>query len=455
MGADRKRGTIRLAWSILILLAGVVGISGLAAPAGASSRPSVDAGTLGDVVSVASNSGSASPCGLLSTGKVDCWGLNDDGQLGNGTMTDSDVPVAVFGITDAKTIASDNSGLSSCAVLSTGHLKCWGDNVYGELGNGTTTTSDIPVSVKNITTATAVVGANNGFCALLSTQHLDCWGNNTSGQLGNGTTTDSDVPVAVRKITNVAVLVTGYDGYCALLSTSHVDCWGYGSDGELGDGSFNRSDVPVAVADITDAKAITSDSVGGSSCALLSTGQVKCWGYNASGQLGNGTTTDSDVPVTVIGISNATAIANDSDGGSSCALLSTGQVKCWGDNSNGQLGNATTTTFSVPVSVKNITTATTLIGVQYGFCALLSTQHLDCWGKGGYGELGNGTFSDSDVPVAVRKITNAAVLVSDIDGYCALLSTSHVDCWGANAWGQLGNGTTTDSDVPVAVLAAR
>ena len=132
-------------------------------------------------------------------------------------------------------------------LLSTGHLKCWGYNVYGELGNGNTTTFEIPVSVKNISTATAVIGGDNGFCALLSTRHVDCWGNNGYGELGNGTTTSSDVPVAVRKISNAAKLITGYYGYCALLSTSHVDCWGYGSNGELGNGTTNSSDVPVAV----------------------------------------------------------------------------------------------------------------------------------------------------------------------------------------------------------------
>ncbi len=454
MGAAQKRGTTRLARSILILLAGVVGVSGLAAPAWASSRPGVDAGTLANVVSVASNSGSASYCGLLSTGKVDCWGANGSGQLGNGTATDSDVPVAVLGISDAKAVASDSNGSSFCAVLSTGDLKCWGYNDDGELGNGTTTTSEIPVSVKNITTATTVVGGRYGFCALLSTKHLDCWGYNGYGELGNGTTASSDVPVAVHKITNTAALVTGYYGYCALLSTSHVDCWGYGGDGELGNGTTTSSDVPVTVTGISDAKAVTSDSTGGSSCALLSTGQEKCWGYNGNGQLGNGTMTSSDVPVAVIGISNAKAVANNTNGQSSCAVLSTGHLKCWGYNGYGELGNGTTTTFSVPVSVKNVTTATTLIGALDGFCALLSTKHLDCWGYGGYGQLGNGTTTSSDVPVAVHNITNTATLTDSANGFCALLSTSHVDCWGYGGDGELGNGTFNSSDVPVAVHAA-
>jgi alpha-tubulin suppressor-like RCC1 family protein len=464
MGTVREHRRIRLARWILIPLAGMLSVSSLAAPAEASAGPHVVASTLAKVLSVASNnnpdSSGGSSCALLSTGKVDCWGYNGSGQLGSGTTaTYSDVPVAVLGITDAKAVASDTYGNSFCAVLSTGHVKCWGDNGDGQLGNGTTTTSYVPVSVKNITTATAVIGGDSGgadgFCALLSTSHVDCWGYGFSGELGNGATTNSDVPVAVHTITNAATLISGFEGFCALLSTSHVDCWGDNSFGELGRATkANYSDVPGAVTGITDATAVASDSIIGSNCAVLSTGHMKCWGEGGDGQLGNGTTANSDVPVAALGITDAKAAASDGDGGSFCAVLSTGHMKCWGFNNYGQLGNGTATGSSVPVSVSNITTAAAVVGgTEYGFCALLSTSHVDCWGFGSYGQLGNGKTASSDVPVAVHVITNAATLISGFLGFCALLSTGHVDCWGYNGSGQLGNGTTTNSDVPVAVLA--
>jgi alpha-tubulin suppressor-like RCC1 family protein len=250
MMAVRKLGTFRGVLWILITSAAVVGVSISAAPAGASARPQAAASTLANVLSVAGNSASASFCAVLSTGHIDCWGLNDDGQLGNGTTTSySDVPVAAIGITDAKAVTVDSDGGSYCAVLSTGHVDCWGYNGDGELGNGTTTTSYVPVSVKNISTATAVTGGNYGFCALLSTGHIDCWGNNFYGELGNGTTTASysDVPVTVHVIGNAATVVSGYDDFCALLSTSHIDCWGNNGDGQLGNGTVTDSDVPVAV----------------------------------------------------------------------------------------------------------------------------------------------------------------------------------------------------------------
>jgi alpha-tubulin suppressor-like RCC1 family protein len=464
MRAAQKRGTILLARWLLVPLAGVVGVTCSAAPAGASAGPHVDAGTLANVLSVAGNgnpdSSGGSFCALLSTGQVDCWGSNGSGQLGNGTTANSDVPVAVLGITDAKAVASDTYGNSFCAVLSTGGVECWGDNSYGQLGNGTTTTSNVPVPVKNITTATAVTGGDSGdvdgFCALLSTGHADCWGEGFSGELGDGATASSDVPVAVHAITDAATLISGFEGFCALLSTGRVDCWGDNSFGELGRATkTNYSDVPVAVTGITDATAVASDSASASDCAVLSTGHMKCWGAGGDGQLGHGTTANSDVPVAVLGITDASAAASDGDGGSFCAVLSTGHVKCWGYNDYGQLGNGTTTGSSVPVSVKNITTAAAVTGnTEYAFCALLSTGHLDCWGFGFYGQLGDGSTTSSDVPVAVHKITNAAALISGFLDYCALLATSDVDCWGYGNYGQLGDGSTTSSDVPVAVHAA-
>jgi alpha-tubulin suppressor-like RCC1 family protein len=258
------------------------------------------------------------------------------------------------------------------------------------------------------------------------------------------------VPVAVRSISTAVTMISGNHSFCALLSTSRVNCWGYGGSGQLGNGSLSGSDVPVRVAGITTAKAL-ADSGSGSVCALLSSGKVDCWGFNGEGELGNGTTASSDIPVGVLGITNAKAVSEDVNGASFCVVLTTDHLKCWGYNGDGELGNGTTTNFTVPVSVKNISTATAVFGGENGFCALLSSKHLDCWGNGGFGELGNGSSSNSDVPVAVRSIGNDLTMVGGNDTFCALLSTSHVDCWGYGGNGQLGDGSFNSSDVPVPV----
>ncbi len=458
MAAIRKRGSVRPTRWVLIPSAVAVGLLGLAGPAGASGGASVAAATLAKVVSVAGDRYSGGYCAVLSTGHVDCWGDNADGQLGNGTATSSDVPVAVTGITKATAVTGDESG-SFCALLSTGGVACWGEAIWGQLGNGSTANSDVPVRVKNLTTAVAVTGGDDDFCALLSTGGVDCWGEASSGQLGNGSTANSDVPVSVENLTTAVAVTAGDDDFCALLSTGGVACWGIGNIGQLGNGTTTSSDVPVAVKTISDARAVTGDLDQGSFCAVLSTGGVDCWGAGLFGFLGDGHTTNSDVPVAATGISTATALAVGSFG--FCALLSTGHVACSGYNGGDQLGNGRTGSYSdKPVAVKYITTATVVSTDEgygpggYGFCALLSTGHVACWGYGEDGELGDGTFSDSDIPAAVHAITNAAAVIGGQAGFCALLSTGHLACWGSNANGNLGNGTTTNSDLPVAVLAA-
>jgi alpha-tubulin suppressor-like RCC1 family protein len=302
----------------------------------------------------------------------------------------------------------------------------------------------------------------NHTCALLSTKTVKCWGDNGEGNLGNGTTSDSSVPVAVKGLTGVTAIAAGGWQACALLSTGTVKCWGDNALGDLGDGTFTGptacilflpcSTTPVAVKGLTGATAIASGS-GWHSCARLSTGTVKCWGDNEYGELGNGRTGakfDSSVPVFVEGLTGVTAV---SALGSihSCALLSTKMVKCWGDNSDGDLGNGTTVSSSVPVAVKDLTGVTSVSAGDIHNCALLSTKTVNCWGDNGSGDLGNGTRISSSIPVAVKDLSGVTAIAAGGEHSCARLSTGTVKCWGDNSDGDLGNGTTISSSVPVAV----
>jgi alpha-tubulin suppressor-like RCC1 family protein len=205
---------------------------------------------------------------VLSSGAVDCWGENTNGELGNGTIDGPDgeygydTPQAVTGITHAVSATSDGYGY--CAVLSSGGMDCWGDNANGELGNGTIGGPDgaydfdydTPQAVTGISRSASATsdGAGYGYCAVLSGGGMECWGNNDSGQSGNGTVNGPDgkqgydTPRAVTGITN-AVSATSDgasydegDSYCALLETGGVDCWGLNTSGELGNGTVNGSD---------------------------------------------------------------------------------------------------------------------------------------------------------------------------------------------------------------------
>jgi len=230
---------------------------------------------------------------------------------------------------------------------------CWGYNDAGQLGNSTSGGySSVPVAVEGVSGVTAIAAGGDHTCALPTTGTVMCWGYNDAGQLGNGTFTDSLVPVAVKGLSGVTAIAAGYEDTCALLTTGTVKCLGLNGYCQLGNGpSPGTSRVPVTVKGLSGATAITVGD-GDTTCARLSTGTAKCWGYNANGLLGTGTFANSSVPLAIKGLSGATAIATGDD--STCARLSTGTVKCWGLNSQGQLGNGTTTDSHVPVAVTGL-----------------------------------------------------------------------------------------------------
>jgi alpha-tubulin suppressor-like RCC1 family protein len=419
------------------------------------------------------SAGSWHSCAVISGGSVECWGYNSDGELGNGATADSSNPVQVSGIASASSISA--GGEHSCSIVSGSAVECWGDNYYGELGNGEKGYSLTPVQVSNITDATAISSGDEHFsCALVSGGKVECWGYNEYGQLGNGTTTDSSIPVTVYSsgttpLANVTHVSAGGSFACALISDGTVWCWGDGSYGQLGNGtSGNQSSTPVQVSGIdgTTVKATAISTGIVSACAVLSDHTARCWGWNRSGELGNGTTTDSSIPVTVYS-SGTTALANVTQVSAAddhtCALTG-GTVKCWGDNGEGELGDGVTNHSGVtkdwlgndfsptPVAVSNITNATA-IGTSKGeySCALISGGTIECWGQGGAGELGNGLNTDSFTPVQVSNITSASAVGGGEVYSCAVLSGGAVECWGSNEYGQLGNGTTTSSSTPVQV----
>jgi alpha-tubulin suppressor-like RCC1 family protein/pimeloyl-ACP methyl ester carboxylesterase len=397
-------------------------------------------------------------CSIFGGGKVACWGDNRFGQLGDGTTLHRNQPVLVSGITNALAVAAggeestaeeDTLGQHTCALRANGAVWCWGANSYGQLGNGTTTASPVPVAVNGISTATAIAVGTEFSCALLSTGQVKCWGKNPNGQLGNGTKTASSTPVTVSGITTATGIGTGSQHGCARLGDSTLKCWGLNSSGQLGNGTLNTSSTPVTVSGIT-----TATAVGGGflhTCARLSTGSVKCWGLNSSGQLGNNSTNNSSSPVSVSSTTTASHITLGYR--HSCARLTDGSVRCWGGNVAGQLGNNSTNNSSVPVTATGVTGASTVVAGGQSTCALLTAGGFRCWGSDEWGQLNHGSASYQGVPMLVQGTTLNNVV--DVGGgyqhTCALLNTGGVKCWGENTYGQLGTGNTTDSSTPVAV----
>ena len=340
-------------------------------------------------------------CALNSGGAAQCWGRNDQGQLGDTTTTEQHAPVGVAGLgagVDEITTGAEHS----CALTAADGIKCWGDNVYGQVGDGTTIGRTSPVDVSGLTSGIVLISA--GFwhtCAVTDTGGVKCWGRNQYGQLGDGTQTDRSLPVNVVGLgSGVMGLSSGQTQTCALTVTGGVKCWGLNSSGQLGDGTQTDRLVPVDVVGLASGVAALAAN-GSFSCALTDGGGVKCWGANNVGNLGDGTTTNRLAPVDTAGL--ASGVSGLAAGGAhACALTVGGGMKCWGYNGTGQLGDGTTTNRSTPVDVSGMTSGVSVItGGGDHTCALVTTGEVKCWGYNVRGQLGDGTTTNQSTPTPV------------------------------------------------------
>jgi alpha-tubulin suppressor-like RCC1 family protein len=241
-------------------------------------------------------------CGLAIDGAAYCWGFNGEGQLGDGTTTERSTPVLVAGGLTFKSLAAGNYS-HTCGVATTGTAYCWGSNINGQLGDGTTTNRLTPTPVAGGVTFESITAGHNYTCALTADGTAYCWGRNGAGELGDGTTTDHLTLVAVRGGLSFGMLIAGVGSAnnshtCGVTTGGAAYCWGLNPYGSLGDGSVtNQSSFPVAVSGGLSFQSLSTGA--NHTCGLTTHGTAYCWGYNGNGALGDGTTTNSRVPVPV------------------------------------------------------------------------------------------------------------------------------------------------------------
>ncbi len=332
----------------------------------------------------------------------------------------------------------------TCAVSSTGRVDCWGDNNQGALGNvgGNRST---PAAVPGLTGMAQISTFNQHVCASKPTGTW-CWGSNAVGQLGNGTLTPSDSPTPVSGGFDDAALAVGGAHTCSLRGDGTARCWGVNGQGQLGTGALGgQSTSPLAVINLTNLIALAAG--GAHTCALRDDGNVYCWGWNEKGQLGNAMSAAS-APARVDPLPPMIGIAAGQS--HTCAISDALEVWCWGEGISGQLGRGSTASSNVPVKA-SLSGAVAVIAGREHTCAIDTARRIYCWGANARGQLGIGTVAPATTPTMIGTLSNVLSAGAGLDHTCAALDDGTAWCWGANGSGQLGNNSTVDAVTPVQV----
>ena len=350
-------------------------------------------------------------CSSTILGEVQCWGLNDSGQLGDDTTTTRAYPAPVSGLGASPIISVGTGEAFSCALNALGEMLCWGDNAQGQLGDGTRNSSLVPIMVNGLGgTVESFSPGRTHVCAVLTNGNAVCWGDNATGQLGIGNFFDRLVPTQISGLAGlIASVASGYDHTCAVTILGDAYCWGNNFFGQLGDGTFVEKLIPVPVDGLTGTGvriAFVDEAAAGEfhTCIRTPMGDAYCWGDNISGQVGNAVTgTPHTAPVAVAGL--AGSIQQIATGKAfTCALLNSGGIECWGENMDGQLGDGSTIDRFSPAGVTSLSTGVTAIGLgDLHACAQTISGFRYCWGDSFYGQLGNGSTTSSSLPIEVLE----------------------------------------------------
>ncbi len=381
--AERRRHRWRRALAVTAALSSAV----LAGPASAAT---VDAGNL-------------HTCAVTDSHAVACWGDNSSGQLGDGTFTSAARPVTATGVSDATEVAVSNS--ASCALQSAGTVRCWGSNAGGALGDNTGVSSSTAVEVAGLADAVAIENVASRFCALRTGGRVSCWG---------GVFSANDVPgasYAPQELEGVsgALDISGAETELCIVWSTVTKCRATLVKNEFGGGvpPAGTVDLPAS-ADIQKLDSTPWAFFDG--CAVLSSGQVSCWGSNSQGQLGNGVTNNRPLErgqSLVLGISDARSVFMAF--GTSCALRENGEVSCWGTSSDLPPGGVPTATPATTPVVRNDLSGTIAItGADHHACATTTARAVKCWGFNGSGQLGDGTQINRPTAVTVAGLKVAA-----------------------------------------------
>lgn len=448
---------------------------------------------LSDIVELAA--GNDHTCAVDTMGAMHCWGINDNGQFGNGMIAQSNAPV----MTLVSGVSNLSAGLEHTCASVDGQPHCWGRGDDGELGTGARVDSRVPVELTDVSSTATLIAVYNYSCAI-DGGRLSCWGSNARGTLGREPTILRTEPTMLSGLGMITTGISIEQEHACAISDSIVYCWGIdtGNFGRLGGAPIGA--VPTSIRPADSVHAVVNGTVintgagpfgfGFSSAGRIDAGSgprltptamgftgtvdevgmgtsfscarqgavVNCRGYNGRGQLGRGTisdTTDDGPAQPVVGLlASQLSVAPLY----SCATDVGGQVVCWGDNENGQLGNSSMTDSGTPVAIAPLDDTIMVSAGQNHACAIQRASPGDtsgqvwCWGRNSERQTGAMDFGQRVAPSEVFGLFDATSVAAYSTHSCAIRSGGQMVCWGSNQNYELGDGTTTDSRVPVDVV---
>ncbi len=404
-------------------------------------------------------------CAQVAEGDYRCWGSDQDGQLGRGTVFHYTTPARDPGIAGATQIAvghaTSTNGTHACAVLADKTLKCWGRGREGQLGLPVGDEFS-PVIVPNMTAVEQIALGEYLSCALRTGGSIQCWGDSRFGALGNGASGgDGSIavpipsPVGVSTITTASHIAMGRHFACALTVGGKVSCWGQNASGQIADGTTDSRSTPWELPSLA---SVTQLDVGTDhACALVTASPtdkfVSCWGENGSSQMGDAAVVDVKSPKKV-GLTAGLVPKKVALGERhTCILLEDKTIRCFGANDVGQSGDsATTSNKSAPFTVPGVSNAVDIWAGENFTCYLTDANLVRCFGGNDAGQLADGSFDKRTTPgPALIGLTNFATLAAGRNSACALRTDGTVRCWGGISYGALGDGEGVYRDTPIAL----
>ncbi len=364
-------------------------------------------------------------------GRVLSWGRSNSGTLGNDvSLGDFPFPGAVVNGNDFIQVSMGaNNG---CGVKAGGRVWCWGSDGYGQLGNGPVMTGNavVPELVQELEDVAKVATGGLHSCALKRDGTVWCWGSGAYGKLGNGDTADQHLPVQVSNVVDFVDIEAGFFNSCGIRHNGEAWCWGRGNTGQLGNGTTSDSNIPVQVSTITNWAKLTVNGIQGQVCGITKDGTAYCWGEGTNGKLGNGGTGQQNTPVAVLKDTGSGSwrdwIDIDSELHNTCGVRRTGQAYCWGVDADGQIGNGSaTSTYNRPVAVSTYSDFKKIAVGSGSICGLRVNGEVACWGDDGSGELGNGPdiTGDQASPV-MTPLKNIIDIAAGLDAFLAISDTN-------------------------------